>query len=89
MVVLLEELVFAFAGLVGDDLPAVAELSSALLLRQAVEPVDFSLLLLEAEGTQQLPLQQQQLRSRSFHHETIFRDSDGCSLTLLGPLCPV
>lgn len=52
MVVLLEELVFAFGGFVGDDLAVVAELGSALLLSQAVESLDFRLLLLEAENKQ-------------------------------------
>lgn len=52
VVVLLEELVFAFGGFVGDDLAVVAELGSALLLSQAVESLDFRLLLLEAENKQ-------------------------------------
>lgn len=49
MVVLLEELVFAFGGFVGDHFAAVAQLGSALLLRQAVESLYFSLLPLHAE----------------------------------------
>lgn len=49
MVVLLEELVFAFGGFVGDDFAAVAELSPALLLCQVVESLNFSLLPLHAE----------------------------------------
>lgn len=49
VVVLLEELVFAFAGFVGDDFAAVTELSPALLLRQTVESLNFSLLSLHAE----------------------------------------
>lgn len=49
VVVLLEELVFAFGGFVGDDFAAVAELSPALLLRQVVESLNLSLLLLHAE----------------------------------------
>lgn len=52
MVVLLEELVFAFGGFVGDDLAVVAQLGPALLLSQAVESLDFRLLLLEAENKQ-------------------------------------
>ncbi len=49
MVVLLEELVFAFGGFVGDDFAAVAELRPALLLCQVVESLNFSLLSLHAE----------------------------------------
>lgn len=49
VVVLLEELVFALGGFVGDLSSTVTELGPALLLRQAVESVDFSLLLLHAE----------------------------------------
>lgn len=49
VVVFLEELVFAFAGFVGDELTAVAELGPALLLRHVVESLNFRLLLLQAE----------------------------------------
>lgn len=49
MVVLLEELVFAFGGFVGDDFAAVAELSPALLFCQVVESLNFRLLPLHAE----------------------------------------
>lgn len=48
MVVLLEELVFAFAGFVGDLFTAVSELSPTLLLCHVMESLDFSLLLLHA-----------------------------------------
>lgn len=50
MIILLEELVFAFAGFVGDDFAVVADLSSALLLRHVVVSLDFRLLLLQAEN---------------------------------------
>lgn len=53
MIILLEELVFAFAGFVGDEFSAVTELGPALLLRQVMESVDFSLLLLHAADKHQ------------------------------------
>lgn len=49
VVVLLEELVFAFAGFVGDKFAVVAELGPALLFRHVVESINFRLLLLQAE----------------------------------------
>lgn len=84
MVVLLEELVFAFAGFVGDLFPAVAELSPALLLCQVVESLDFSLLLLHAEDTTPLV----RLWQVPFIKVLPFRESHLCLLTLLGPLGP-
>lgn len=61
VVILLEELVFAFAGFVGDEFAVVAELGPALLLRQVVESVDFSLLLLHGFSGLSVPLDALQL----------------------------
>lgn len=87
MVVLLEELVFAFGGFVGDHFAAVAQLGSALLLRQAVESLYFSLLPLHAEDRHHsLPSATTSLCS--LKGTTYLIPSRSHLLTVLWPLCP-
>lgn len=54
VVILLEELVFAFGAFVGDDFAAVPKLSPALFVCHVVEFINFSLLPLHPGGTPHL-----------------------------------
>ena len=86
VVVLLEELVFAFGGFVGDHFAAVAQLGSALLLRQAVESLNFSLLPLHAEDRHHsLPSATTLCLLKGTKH---LIPSYSHLLTVLWPLCP-